>query len=304
MPKKKLKFSVGVCAHNEEKNIGQLLEAILKQKNLNDFELDEIVVVSSGSTDKTEKIVKRKQKKDSRIKLIIQKERKGKASALNLFLKKSKNHYLILENADTLPEKEAYSAMLATLKEPNVGMVGTRIIPLNDPKTLIGFCCHLMWNLHHKISLQFPGRPKVGEVAAFKKIFTKIPASSAVDEASIEPLIHLQGYKVAYCSKAIVYNKGPETVLDFLRQRRRIYAGHTVVRRKYGYTVVTYSNFRILGTLIANVEWSNWRFFVYTPIVILLEVVGRMVGLTDFFLKLRSHTIWKIAKSTKKLRPR
>jgi len=300
--KRKIKFSIGICAYNEEQNIDKLLCAVLKQKNPKDFILDEIIVISSGSVDKTNEIVKEKQKNDSRIKLIIQKQRKGKVSAVNLFLKKSKNRYLILESADTLPQKKAYSRMLSDLKKRNVGMVQPKIIPVNNPKTLMGFATHLWWRLFDKINLQFPDRVRVGEVIAFKKIFKRIPPSAIVDEAGIEPLIHLQGYKVKYCPEAIFFNKGPETVHDFLRQRRRNYAGHTAICHRYGYTVVTYSNLRILGTLIANIEWGSWQFFVYTPIVILLEALARIIGLIDFHFKLRSHAIWKIAKSTKKLK--
>lgn len=298
---RKIPVSVGVCAYNEEENICQLLDAILKQKSLKDFRLDEVIIVSSGSTDQTNEIVKEKQKKDPRVKLIIQKERRGKVSAANFFLAKAKNHYLILESADTLPEKDAYSKLLSALKEPHVGMVQPRVIPIDNPDTLMGFTTHLWWKLFHKINLQFPERIRVGEVIAFKKIFKRIPPSAIVDEASIEPLILLQGYKLKYCPQAIFHNKGPETIRDFLRQRRRNYAGHAVTRYRFGYTVITYSNLRILGTLLANIE-SSWRFFVYTPIVVFLEGLSRMAGLIDFHLKLRSHAIWKIAKSTKRLK--
>jgi glycosyltransferase involved in cell wall biosynthesis len=297
-----MNFTVGICAYNEEKNIANLLNAILKQKKLADFSLDEIIVVSSGSTDQTNQIIEQKQKTEPRIKLLIQKEREGKNSAVNLILKNAKNYYLIFESADTLPDPEAYSKILNALKERNVGLVAARIIPQDDPKTFMGFCTHLLWNLHHRICLQFPQRPKVGEMAAFKKIFKKIPRSSVLDEASVEPLIHLQGYKVIYCPEAIIYNKGPETIKDFLRQRRRNYLGHTVIKKKYGYSVVTYSNFRIFGTLLANIEWSNWRFFIFTPAIIILEALARLIALIDYYFKTRSHIVWEIAKSTKKLK--
>ena len=50
-------ISVGIMAFNEEKNIGRLLKAILSQK-LNQIKITEIIVVSDGSTDKTDEIVK------------------------------------------------------------------------------------------------------------------------------------------------------------------------------------------------------------------------------------------------------
>ena len=48
--------SIGIMAYNEEKNIGNLLKTLLKQ-NLSFVK--EIIVVNSGSTDKTAKIVKK-----------------------------------------------------------------------------------------------------------------------------------------------------------------------------------------------------------------------------------------------------
>ena len=159
---------------------------------------------------------------------------------------------------------------------------------------------HLQYRLFHRINLQFPERPRVGELIAFKKIFDRIPPSSAVDEANIEPLIYLQDYTVKYCPLAIVYNKGPETIRDFLSQRRRIYAGHSQLKSKYGYQVVTYSNFRILGTLLADFDWNvkNWGMLFS---VICLEAIGRLAGFIDYKLRVRNHTVWKIAKSTKNL---
>ena len=50
--------TVGVFAHNEEANIGQLLEIMLQQE-LEQVEIREIIVVSSGSTDQTDEIVHR-----------------------------------------------------------------------------------------------------------------------------------------------------------------------------------------------------------------------------------------------------
>lgn len=298
--KKIIEFSVGICAYNEAANIGKLIKAIINQRLDNSLSLKEIIVVASGCTDGTEKEVAHWQKKDHRIRLIVEKQRKGKASAVNKFLKAARCDYLILASADLIPERDCFQELISGLSSPEVGMTAAHVIPLNKDDTLIGFAVNLQWRLHHKINLQFPEHPKAGELIAFKKIFKKIPASSAVDEASIEPLIYFQGYKVRYCPEAIVYNKGPRTVHDFLRQRRRIYAGHTDLSRNYGYKVITYSNFRVLGTLLANMEW-NRRFFTFVPIIIILEAVGRIIGYLDCILKRRSHTVWKIARSTKNL---
>jgi biofilm PGA synthesis N-glycosyltransferase PgaC len=53
----KIRVSIGICVYNEEKNIGRLLDKLLTQKtDLSD--ISEIYVVSSGSKDRTNEIVR------------------------------------------------------------------------------------------------------------------------------------------------------------------------------------------------------------------------------------------------------
>jgi poly-beta-1,6-N-acetyl-D-glucosamine synthase len=100
-------------------------------------------------------------------------------------------------------------------------------------------------------------------------------------------------------SEAIVYNKGPETVEDFLRQRRRIYAGHLEVQERLGYSVSTMSGLKIAGLLLKNLDWRPRQFF-WTWRVVALEIYGRFLGRRDFLAR-RNHTIWEIATTTKEL---
>jgi glycosyltransferase involved in cell wall biosynthesis len=72
-----LDVSVGICAYNEEENIGALLENLLTQQSLPHN--SEIIVVCSGCTDETPSIVEKFARKDKRVKLILEEERRGKA---------------------------------------------------------------------------------------------------------------------------------------------------------------------------------------------------------------------------------
>jgi biofilm PGA synthesis N-glycosyltransferase PgaC len=74
---------VGIMAYNEEANIGRLLEALLAQKTRL-ASLDEILVVASGCTDRTEAIVEEFAARDGRIRLLTQVRKEGKAAAVNL----------------------------------------------------------------------------------------------------------------------------------------------------------------------------------------------------------------------------
>jgi hypothetical protein len=132
-------------------------------------------------------------------------------------------------------------------------------------------------------------------------VFERIPYHTAVDEASVEPIVRGQGYKVQYCPEAVVYNKGPETVADFLRQRRRIYAGHLELVSALGYKVSTMSGGNIAALLLKNLDWRPKQ-LVWTVAVIGLEVYGRFLGKRDFKNR-KDHTVWEIATTTKELSP-
>jgi poly-beta-1,6-N-acetyl-D-glucosamine synthase len=291
-----LSCSVGITAHNEEANIGQLLERMLGQR-LESVTITEIIVVASGCTDNTAAIVQQFAQQDGRIKLLVQEKREGKASAINLFMRQAAQPILLLSSADLLPEWDAVERLVAPLADSEVGMTACRPVPVNDPQTFMGFAAHLLWGLHHQINLH---AFKAGEMVAFRKIFERIPYHTAVDEASVEPIIRAQGYKARYAPEAIVYNKGPETVSDFLRQRRRIYAGHLEVKESLGYAVSTMSGGPVLRLFLAHLNWRP-RPFVWSWAVVALEVYGRYLGWRDFKSK-RDHSVWEIATTTKQVR--
>ncbi len=291
-----LRCCVAVMAYNEETNIGNALSAICRQR-LKHVSIAEIVVVASGCTDRTEEIVRQFACRDPRIRLIGQRHRDGKSAAVNTLLQNTREEIIVLVNADTIPALDAIEHLVAPLEHPDVGMTGGHPIPTNEPRTFVGFAGHLLWALHHQISLR---QPKMGEMIAFRNVFRQIPPDSAVDEASIEPLIRGQGLELRYIPQAVVYNRGPETVRDFLRQRRRIYAGHIYLRDTLGYRVSTMRNLPILWVFLTTPGVRrDRRYFLWGPAVVALEAWARIRGLLDYYVWKRTHAIWEMAETTK-----
>jgi biofilm PGA synthesis N-glycosyltransferase PgaC len=289
-------ISIGVMAYNEEQNIGRLLQTLLGQ-GLSHGYLKEIIVVASGCTDRTEDIVRGFQRKEARIKLIGQPSREGKASAINLFLADASGDILVLESADTIPSEGSLDHLIAPFEDPSVGMTGAHPVPVNPKDTFIGFTVRLMWSLHHKIALL---TPKLGELVAFRNFVRQIPKDTAVDEASIEAIVKDAGFNLCYVPDAIVNNKGPETVRDFLKQRRRIAAGHQNLARSQSYRVSTSSPLKILSILIREHSWGV-KNTLWTMGAIGLEMVGRGLGYYDLYIKKKNPFVWDIAGSTKNL---
>jgi poly-beta-1,6-N-acetyl-D-glucosamine synthase len=291
-----LRCCIATMAYNEEACIGRVMEAVLGQ-HLDQVEIAEIIVVASGCTDRTEEIVLEFAARDPRIRLVTQPTRSGKASAVNLLLSQTAQDIIVFVNADTVPAPDAIEHLVQPFVDPQVGMVGGRPVPVNDPDSFMGYAVHLLWALHHQISLR---HPKIGELIAFRNYFHQIPQDSAVDEASIEPLIRGQGLRLHYAPDAVIYNRGPETVADFLRQRRRIYAGHIYVRKTLGYGVSTMKTSRILGLLLFSPGVKrNWRFLWWGAATVLLEAYARLLGSIDYNVRKREHTVWEVVKSTK-----
>jgi biofilm PGA synthesis N-glycosyltransferase PgaC len=292
----KINTSIGICAHNEERNIGKLLDALLGQET-NVVSIIQILVVSY-STDETNEIVEKYKRRDSRIELVLQKKRDGKASAVNLFLKEATGDVLVLESADTLPKKSAIEKLVEPFLDSNVGMTGGRPIPTNTRRKFMGVVSYLLWKLHHEVSAADVENPKCGEIIAFRNIIKNIPNDTAVDEAWIEMAVRKKGFALRYAPDAVVYNHGPESVSDFLKQRRRIHSGHLHLKEKGGYEVSTMKVSKILKVIPRVVGHSLKELFFFVGAVF-LEVYGRFLGAYDFYIKKRNPYVWDMAASTK-----
>ena len=290
----KLKCSVGVTAYNEEENIRHLLEALLDQ-HLHQVEIAEVIVVASACTDQTVPIVREFMARDERVRLIEQERREGKTSAVNLFLAASESDICVLESGDTLPHEYAVEHLVRMFTDPNVGMVGAQKIPVDTPEHIVGLLSHLRLRMEHELCLDIP---RLGEMIAFRKLFDQIPADVAMDEAFVEALIVQRGMAVRYAPDAIVYNTGPTTIPDFIRQRRRNHAGHLYLKHKYGYAVSSIQNQRVMRVAfkeVLGVFKLLWVLFLLAVI----EGWSRLMGWYDFAIKRDRHVVWNMAWTQK-----
>ncbi len=292
-----IRCSVGITAHNEQANIGQLLEAIRNQR-LHQVEITEIIIVASGCTDGTEDIVRQCASREPRIQLLVQEEREGKTSAINLFLANAKEKICVLESGDTLPHEDAVENMVRMFADPAVGMTGAHKVPVNTPEHITGYLSHLRLKMEHQLCLEIP---RLGELIAFRKVFDRIPPDVAMDEAFVEALVVRRGLQVRYAPDAVVFNMGPETVGDFIRQRRRNYAGHLHLKDKYGYRVSSLDSGRVLRLALSEI-WAALRLIWILFALATVEAISRVLGWWDYRVRKRSHVVWDIAWTTKEVK--
>ena len=293
---KKLSCSIGIFIHNEVQNIGKLLESLLNQ-NLKSVVIDEIIVVSSASTDGSDEIVESFSQRHPFIKLIQESERRGKSAAINTFISVASNELLLITSGDVVPAPNSVELLISSFFDESVGMVGGRPVPTDKENNFVGYWVNVQWRLHHKIALQ---SPKIGEMAAFRKVMDGIPPESAVDEASIEAIIKSHNLSLKYIPEAIIYNKGADTIKDFLKQRRRIAAGHLWLKKTQTYSVSTNKASLLIGPLLSEAA-RNPHKIPYLIFIILLESWSKLLGWYDLIIKKKNPFKWDIAASTKKV---
>jgi cellulose synthase/poly-beta-1,6-N-acetylglucosamine synthase-like glycosyltransferase len=289
-----IRCSVGVTAHNEQANIGKLLDRLVNQE-LSTVEIPEIIVVASGCTDRTVEIIEEWRQRDPRIRLLVQHEREGKPAAVSLFIQNAHEDICVLESGDTVPGPDTIERLVAPFADPQVGMTGAQKIPVNAPDDVVGYLSHLRLRMEHELCLEIP---RLGELVAFRKVFDRIPPDVAMDEAFAEALVVKRGMSVHYVPEAKVYNMGPSTVSDFIRQRRRNYAGHLHLKRKYGYRVSSLDSPRVLRIALDEV-WKAIRVILYLIWLASLEGISRVLGAYDYYVRGRKHVVWDIAWTTK-----
>ncbi len=288
------KVSIGVIVHNEEKNILNLLQSLSIQE-LYDFVIDEIIVVSSGSKDETDRFVCKYGEKNSRVRLVVQDIAKGKASGINEFLEKSKNEIVIISSGDVIFNESTVQNLVSPLiRDERVGLTSAKPVPVNDSHSFMGTVAEIHWRLHYALE-------RHGETIAFRRsLMNHIPEVSA-DEAYVEAVVHQRAFKTVRVSDSLVFNKGPDIVVEFLNQIRRHYAGHLFIKAQESYLVSSMTlngSAKIVRELLNYLREKpdkSYRLVAY----VLLEGLGRVLGIWDFYVRKRHYRVWNAANTTK-----
>lgn len=292
-----LEITIGICAYNEEQNIERSIRSIYEQDTPG-ISVKEVIVVSSGSTDNTDDIVRRLQNEFENIHLIRQEKREGKNSAINCYLDNKTCNVVVMLNADNVfGNKDSLYHLVSPFFEGKTGMVGGHPVPTNDKKDKVGFATHMLWTMHHHLALVYP---KIGELVAFRDIGTRLPTDQQSDEDIIRMNLEKAGYNCIYAPEAIVLNRGPETKEDFLKQRVRVNIGEVNMKRKFDYDIPSWNKKYLMKAVLGTVKDLGFHPFKMFYAV-RLEMKARKTAEKHIDSGDADMNIWEQVRTTKKL---
>ena len=129
--------SVVISAFNEAAEI----ERTIRNKLAQDYPADrlDVLVVSDGSTDGTDDIVRRLVAESSgRVRLHRQEPRQGKTQALNAALREVSAELVVFSDANSLYAPDAVRALVRNFADPSVGYVTGQMVYTNPDDSAIG----------------------------------------------------------------------------------------------------------------------------------------------------------------------
>lgn len=215
-------ISLIIAAHNEEKDIAQKLEDSLNLEYPKDKY--EIIIVSDGSVDKTNDIVKSFQ--DKRVKLLALSERKGKTAAQNEAAKIAKGDILIFSDATTVFQKDTIKQMVNNFADSRVGGVGAELVYVNKNRTAVGEGTGLYWKYEKYL------RKKESDISsligvsgcayAMRKDLYEDVDTSLISDFVVAQMIYSKGKRVVFEPEAIVFEETNSEIKDEFKMRVRV----------------------------------------------------------------------------------
>lgn len=298
-----MRVSIGICAYNEEKNISRLLDNLITKQDLAPD--SELIVVCSGCTDSTPKIVSMFCEKDRRVKLVVEPTRQGKAHAFNKILDLYQGDVLVNVDADHVPLPKAIHHLLPHFNDPTVGAVSGCRVPVSG-SSFMNKVNLAIWDLH-AATQQFyndqRGGAHLGGVlyAVRRGVCTKMPENIVNDDAFVGVECIRKGYKVHFERRAVVFFQGPENLSEFVTQRRRIVYGHYEVRRETGRKprVLEMAPLRDKFEIVCAWLSKSRSLILHLIVACFLELCAYFLAIWDMLQKNNPHVVWKVALTGK-----
>ena len=222
-PGEELSVTIIIAAYNEEKVIAAKLN--------NTFALEypvsklQIIVAAQGSTDDTAVIAS----SFDNVLVLHEKERKGKAAAINDAIQHAVHSIIVLTDANTVLSAQTLKHLIAPFADEKTGAVaGEKKVISVDGAAVSGE--GLYWKYESWLKQQetkfYTVVGAAGELFGLRKeLFVPVPEQTITDDFFISININFQHKKVQYASNAVSTETASASLKDEWNRKVRIAAG-------------------------------------------------------------------------------
>jgi len=210
--------------------------ALLRQKVAHLLSLDypqdrmEIEIVSDGSTDGTDDILK--EFRDPHIKCFRCSEHSGKAAALNLGMQRATGEILLFLDIRPWIERDALQLLISNFADPRVGCVAGELVLREDghdagAKAIGGlYWRYEQWIRNCEAKVDSPLGVYGGFYAIRRRLASTLPEGTILDDM-LQPLsVIRQGYRSVVDLRARVHDIWPKSLRGEFHRKVRTLAGN------------------------------------------------------------------------------
>lgn len=215
--------TVIIAARNAERWIRRKLESVLAS----DYprELMDVLVVSDGSTDRTEEIVRSFAGDGVRL-LVVPPG--GKPAALNAAFPHARGELLLLTDVRQVLAPDCVKRLVCVMADPSVGAVSGNLI-IREGSSEEERSTSLYWRYENWIRRNLSRLDSLlgatGPIYMVRRELVRpIPPDQLLDDVYLPLSIHVQGYRLVLEEGAIAYDE-PTTVVSEFRRKVRTQAG-------------------------------------------------------------------------------
>jgi glycosyltransferase involved in cell wall biosynthesis len=301
-----LSVTIGIPAYLAERNIRNLLEALIMQ-NEDTLKIEEIIIYYDASGDNT--LEKAREIKDKKIKVIDGKVRKGFANGVKILLSMNKSDILLLLNDDIeIADRDfIHKIVQPFLMEENIGLVCGNPQPLK-PKTFIDKALASRLQAQIDLSYHINHGSNIfsceGKTLTLSKAFIRkltLPEDNK-ELGNVDAYLYFacitSGMKYRFVRDAIVYYRNPTTWNDHAKWISRNRAQKYMMQRKFGKAMADkeYTKPKLLMLC------ATFPQFIRNPAGCLF------IAFTELFLDFKARVLvknlsetWDVVKTTKNL---
>lgn len=225
--------SIVMVVRNEE----QVLEAKLRNLRTLDYPADQyqIVVVSDGSTDRTENIL-RQYESDCRVQFVLNQLSRGKASGLNDALELARGEIVVFTDVRQKIEPSAVRRLMENFADPEIGCVSGELM-LGDPSQgESGKGLSLYWRIEKSVrELEATSGSVVGATGALyavrRELLTTVPSGTILDDVYVPMQVLRHGKRVVFDGRARAWDDANlGTDREFARKVRTLNGNYQLLQ--------------------------------------------------------------------------